>query len=257
MPTSDTDTNISNIGAQSELPPSSNTIPTNSSNSQARSRDSEGRFISNDLHEAGKSTQSQDKNQSSLSNAVPSLFSLNSKTESQTTPPLLDIKITNPITYLKIWWKRILANEGIDFRLRIHPLTAIIISLAIAAGSFGLGRVTLPANSPIIKYIPQLAPSPAPDPWRETAFTGILRYSDSSKKYYLTTGASEAITLEVPANVDLSKQSGKRIFATGKYNKDSGILKVASSTDLEILPARITTVPTIVVPADQSTQSQK
>ncbi|MEK7595423.1 MAG: hypothetical protein AAB443_02445 [Patescibacteria group bacterium] len=159
-------------------------------------------------------------------------------------PPLLDVKIANPFTYFKLWWNKTMAKEGIDFKLKIHPITAIAITALIAAGSFGLGHITFPKT--ITNYIPQLAqptPTPEPNPWRDTAFTGILRYSDANKTYYLTTQASEAITLEVPSNVELSKQISKRIFATGSYNDQTKILKVNSATDLEILPLKITPIP--------------
>lgn len=161
------------------------------------------------------------------------------------TPPLLDLKVSNPIVYIKSFWKKVLGKEGIDISFKIHPLTAIAVAAIIAAGSFGLGHITFPKI--VTQYIPALAPAPTPlppDPWRETAFTGILRYNNVSKKYFLTTVSSEAIALEVPANVDLTLQSGKRIFATGKYNKETQVLRVLASSDIEILPIKITPVPT-------------
>ena len=33
-------------------------------------------------------------------------------------PPLVDVKVTNPVTYFKKWWAKIIGNEGIDFRLK-------------------------------------------------------------------------------------------------------------------------------------------
>ena len=44
-------------------------------------------------------------------------------------PDLLNVKITNPLVYIKYWWKRIMANEGIDLRLRVKPLTVFGVSL--------------------------------------------------------------------------------------------------------------------------------
>ena len=57
-------------------------------------------------------------------------------------PPLIDIKVTNPVTYFKKWWAKIIGNEGIDFRLHFRPLTAIAIALVIITVGFGLGRET-------------------------------------------------------------------------------------------------------------------
>lgn len=154
----------------------------------------------------------------------------------ETDPPL--VVVNNPVTSLKKWWKKVIGNEGIDFRLTIHPLTAIAIASAIGIGSFGLGRISFPKDNPIVRYLPQLAPAPSPDPWRETAYTGTLRYTVTSRTFYLTTERAEAITLSVPANVQLHSLVGKRIFAAGRLNTDTGILFVAEATDLELLPAK-------------------
>lgn len=167
-------------------------------------------------------------------------------------PPLLDIKITNPVTYLKAWYKKIMANEGIDFRLKVHPLTALAFGLMISTVFFGLGRLSLPADSPIIKYIPQLAPVPAPDPWKEAVFTGILRYTDSSKRFYLETPNSGVITLDVPVQVNMEKLVSKRILAVGKYNTQTEILAVIEASDLEILPAQAVPIP--LISADQTSR---
>lgn len=150
-------------------------------------------------------------------------------------PPLIDLKVTNPVTYIKLWWKKILGNEGIDIRFRIRPFTAILIVLILVGSGFGLGRFTLPKTSPLVQYLPQLIESPVPTPnlWKEKAFTGIVRYA--AEKYYLTTSEAEAVTLEAPRNVNLSKLIGKRILAVGIYNTDSQVLRVTNASDLEVL----------------------
>ena len=165
-------------------------------------------------------------------------------TTKRTDAPLFDLKITNPVVYLKAWWKRIIANEGVDFRFRIRPLTAIAIAVSVATIGFGLGRVTLPASSPIIKYLPMLAPSPSPNVWKETAFTGVLKYTEANQRYYLVTTEVEAVTLNAPTNVNLAKLIGKRILAVGYYNTQTGIMTVTDTTDMEILPAQVVPVPT-------------
>jgi len=158
--------------------------------------------------------------------------------------PLVDIKVTNPITYIKSWWKRIIGNEGIEFRIRVRPLTAISISLIIVSVSFGIGRVVLPFNLPFFEYTPTESPSPVPVNIRSTAFTGMLKYTEANNKYYLVTASSEAIMLSAPANIELSKLIDRRIFATGKYNEDTRTLVINDALDLEILPEKIEAVPT-------------
>lgn len=211
-------------------------------------RDSQGHFIKNTGPASATST-----TQKEPTAPKTSFFSINqnvstesvSPTSKSSVPPLLDLKITNPVTYLKAWYKKIMANEGIDFKLRVHPLTALALSLLLAGVSFGLGRFSLPADSPIIKYIPQLAPAPTPDPWKQAAFTGILRYTDSNKKYYLETPNSGVITLDIPIQVNMAKLVSKRILAIGKYNTQTGVLAITEVSDLEILPAQAVPVPLI------------
>ena len=162
-------------------------------------------------------------------------------------PPLVDLKITNPVTYIKLWWKRIIGNEGISFSFRVKPLTAILLAVVITSiltgAGYGLGRISIP--EPLVRYVPQFATSPSPSPWKETAFTGNLKYTENSKKYYLVTTSSEAITLEVPGNIDLSKFVGKRILASGNYNKTLRTLIVSEAQDLEVLPTKAITIPTL------------
>ena len=159
-------------------------------------------------------------------------------------PPLLDVKITNPLTYIKKWWKRIIGNEGIDFSLRVRPLTAIAIALIVTSIAFGIGKIVLPFSIPFFKYNPEPISLPSPDPWRETAFTGTLQFSSPTNKYYLITSSSEAITLDVPNNIDLKDFIARRIFAAGKYNKSTRTLLVADASDLEVLPKRPIPIPT-------------
>lgn len=163
-------------------------------------------------------------------------------------PPLIDLKVTNPVTYFKSWWKRIIGNEGIDFRFRVKPLTAIAISIIVVTVSMGVGRFVLPFKIPFFEYTSELEPSPTPtsNPWRQTAFSGELRFTAPPGKFYLLTASSEAITLDTPDNVDLTTLIGERIFATGEYNPDTRTLKVENASGLEILPEEIEPVPTSV-----------
>jgi len=155
-------------------------------------------------------------------------------------PPLIDIKVTNPVTYFKKWWAKIIGNEGIDFRLHFRPLTAIAIALVIITVSFGLGREVGPAPTP--------SPTPVstPEPTlKDTAFVGTLHYSNPTTKFYLVTASSaEAITLIVPANIDLQLLVGKRIFAAGAYSKSARTLQVADAKDMEVLPKSPVPIPT-------------
>lgn len=155
-------------------------------------------------------------------------------------PPLIDVKVTNPVTYLKKWWAKIIGNEGVDFRLHFHPLTAMAIALVIISVSFGLGLQISPSPSPV----PTSSSTPEPI-LKDTAFVGTLHYSDPTAKFYLVTASSaEAITLIVPDAINLESLIGKRIFAAGTYSKSARTLQIADAKDMEILPKTPVPIPT-------------
>ena len=159
--------------------------------------------------------------------------------------PLVEVKVTNPVTYLKNWWSKVMGKEGIDFSFRIHPVTAVAIAVAVALVSFGAGRFSI--NIPFLKYevVNSPVPTPTPSIWKETAYTGTLQFSTSTGKFYLmVTSSSELITLEVPENINLTGYIGKRILAVGKYNKNQKILEVTDAKTLEVLPKTQVVIPT-------------
>jgi len=163
-------------------------------------------------------------------------------------PPLVDVKVTNPLVYIKSWWKKIIGNEGIDLRLRVKPLTAIAISVIVVTLTLGIGRIVFSFKLPFFEYslkdkVPII---PAGVLSRDTAFSGELRFDRTKNRYYLLTSTSEAINLKVPENINLSIYVGRRVFATGKYFDDSRTLEVDSAINLELLPSESETVPTTV-----------
>jgi hypothetical protein len=159
-------------------------------------------------------------------------------------PPLVDVKVTNPITYIKSWWKKIIGNEGIEIKVKVRPLTAIAISVILITVTFGIGYFKFPFKIPFFEYGVKEESFPPNTLFRETAFSGTLRYDRLGRKYYLLTETSEAINLLVPKDVDLKEFKDRRIFATGYYYSDTRTLKVESATDLELLPEKAETIPT-------------
>lgn len=161
-------------------------------------------------------------------------------------PPMISLQVTNPITYLKLWWKKVMSGEGIDVKFRVHPITAIVLALIICGAGFGLGRLTFPADSPIVRYVPKLGPTPTESPWKEEAYSGIVQKTYSTNKYYLLINNTVAVSLTFPTNVNPDKLIGKRILAVGKYNKNEEVLYVTDASDLELLPQTVSPVPTVV-----------
>lgn len=159
--------------------------------------------------------------------------------------PLISLRITNPITYIKSWWKKVMNKEGVDFRFKIQPLTAIAMTIIIATIGFGVGQFTITKQKPYVHYTPftQPTPTPTPNPWRDTAFSGTLRFSKKMGKFYLLTNSSEAINITVLENVDLEKLIGRRIFATGEYNENTHTLIIYEATNMELLPEKVEEIP--------------
>src|SRR5260221_2708014 len=157
-------------------------------------------------------------------------------------PDLINFKVSNPVTYLRLWWKKVIANEGVN--IKIKPLTAIILTIIAVGGVYGGGYI---AAMNILRKIPvvnQFVPTPIPEPiiTKDTAYAGILR--KSGDKFYLQTGDGQAINLIAPKNVNLDNLVGKRIFATGVFNMQTEYLTVTDATDLEVLPTSPVPVPT-------------
>lgn len=151
-------------------------------------------------------------------------------------PPLVSFSITNPVTYLRKWWKGVMAGEGVDIKLKVHPMTAVMIVLAIGGVSFGIGRISIP--EPVVQYIPILATPkptilPTPNPWKQAAFVGILQ--KQGERYFLIGTDTQVISLELPTNVLLTKLVGKRILAAGLYDQSANILRVEEASDLEVI----------------------
>ena len=158
--------------------------------------------------------------------------------------PLVEVKVTNPVTYLKNWWSKVMGKEGVYFSFKIHPITAFLIAFGLTAGIFSIGRYSV--NIPFLKYEVVNSPLPTPTPaiWKETAYTGTLQFSKSTGKFYLmVTSSSELITLKVPENIDLTDYVGKRILAIGNYNKSQKILEVTDAKTLEVLPKTQVSIP--------------
>lgn len=170
---------------------------------------------------------------------------------SEKVPPLVDFKVNNPVTYIKLWWAKVMDKEGIDLSFRIHPITVIVSAAIVATIGFGAGRFVVPdrVKIPFFEFgiTPTVKPSFTSEPvWKETAFTGKLQHSSTTQKYFLITTSSEAITLSVPGNINLEPLIGKRIIAVGEYNKQEKLLKVIDAKDMEVLPKTPVPVPTVV-----------
>lgn len=181
----------------------------------------------------------------------PISVTVNNPTSVNTTnpPDLLNVKVTNPLVYIKYWWKRILANEGLDMRVRAKPLTVFGLAIIIFSGVFGLGGIVFPKFFPWMKFnnniVTTTTPTPAPEILKDTALKGTLTKTNTNPvKFYLITTSTEAVTLEIPVGFNLSTLVGKRILAVGSYDSKNKVLEVEDIQDLEVLSTTPVPIPT-------------
>ena len=197
-------------------------------------RDSEGRFIKEGETSVPPISFSTSQNQNVKTGNV---------------PDLVNFKVTNPLVYIKAWWKKIMANEGFELKLKAKPITAIAISVALFSLVFGLGGFVFPAIFPFLKInqnnnVVTTSPTPSSD-WRETALKGTLKKTTSVPiRFFLLTSSDEAVTLQAPDYITLDKLIGKRILATGNYSQKQKLLIIQDVQDLEVLPTTPLPIPT-------------
>jgi hypothetical protein len=168
-------------------------------------------------------------------------------------PDIFNFKISNPLPYIKYWWKKVMANEGIDVRVRVHPVTVFGIAVIAFSLAFGLGGVVLPFAFPWLNVnnggvitTSTPAPSPSESDWRETALKGVLKKTQSVPvKFFLLTSSDEAVTLQAPDFIILNNLVGKRILASGNYNQKQKLLIITDVQDLEVLSSSPQAIPTV------------
>lgn len=143
-----------------------------------------------------------------------------------------------------------MANEGLEFKFKAKPITAIAIPVAIFSLVFGLGGVVFPTLFPFLginntnDVITTVSPTPTSD-WRETALKGTLKKTTSVPiKFFLLTSSDEAVTLQAPDYITLDKLIGKRILATGNYSSKQKLLIIQDVQDLEVLSTTPIPIPT-------------
>jgi hypothetical protein len=136
-------------------------------------------------------------------------------------PPLVSLSVTNPITYIKKWWKSLVHNEGVDIRFRIRPLTALLISLGFAIVLFGGGYSFGVLNSYLPVPIPLISLAPTINPIREVGYTGIIRRTQEN--YFIEIGNGEMILVNSKDMTDIEKFVGKRVLTSGTLDTTSNI----------------------------------
>lgn len=219
--------------------------PIRSGIAKNQKRDSDGKFVPKE----------------DVTKLPPISVTVNNPTSVNTTnpPDLVNLKVTNPLVYIKYWWKRILANEGLDMRVRAKPLTVFGLAIILFSGVFGLGGIVFPKFFPWMKFnngiVATATQTPQPELLKDTALKGTLTKTNTNPaKFYLITTSTEAVTLEIPVGFNLTSLVGKRILAVGIYDSKNKVLEVEDIQDLEVLSTTPVPIPT-VTPTPKPTET--
>lgn len=225
-------------------PNDSNTVdPVQSWVAQHEQRDSSGKFVKSDHLTNGQSlpTSQTSPNPSNSSSLPPPVsFTENTKYSEKNDPPLVDLKVTNPVTYFKKWVYKFLKNQDIDIRLKIKPFATIGLILAfttVSGVSFNIGRMFFPNSSPILH--------------RSITLQGEVQKSESGQ-YYLALPDNTLWTLKPKTtNINLSNVVNKQVLVKGNMTAEANVVEVAEVIAFD-KPAPIT--PNNPIPATGSSQ---
>ena len=145
--------------------------------------------------------------------STPSLLEVKSITKNtiknSELPPVVDVKVSNPLIYIKLWWKKIMSGEGIS--IRIHPFTVILIVLTLSSSSFFFGRYIQLRSELLETYLPQFSNISKIN----AGFTGKLYLSEGN--YYLTQGETQSLLLK-QGKLNLLPYVNQFIFISGKFD---------------------------------------
>ncbi len=209
-------------------PPNTTIDPVQSWVAQHEQRDTTGKFIKSD-HVANDQPSHNNSNPSTPSNPsnslnLPPLIQTNTGTSDKNSkgdyPPLF--QIANPVTYLKIFWNKVMKNEGvkIGFNFTVKPVTAVMIALALT-GAYGAGyhvgitdaaKIFFPNSSPILH--------------RAISLQGTIQRSETGQ-YYLSLPDNTLWTLKPTSDkVNLSNYIYKQVVVKGNLTAEANVINV-------------------------------
>lgn len=196
-------------------PPSPPSIPNSSVHSevaQHRPRDAHGHFLPYE-HPTDSEPQVIHNSQTTPNSPPPISLTENTKYSERNDPPMLDVKVTNPVTYFKKWVYKFFKNQDIDLHLRIKPFATIGLVLAFTAvggTTFSIGRYLFPNSSPILH--------------RQVVYPGTIQKGDMG--YYLMYNSSPW-KLKPKNNINLSNLLGKPVIVTGNLTAEPNLIEVS------------------------------
>jgi biotin operon repressor len=145
--------------------------------------------------------------------------------------PLVEVRVMNPLAFLKKWLTELLKNEGIEVKLsiKLKPLTVLGIVLLLTTAGLGAKALGLAFKyTPFYESYRQLVTEP--DTSRQAAFDGQIIVSDN-QAYIVRVGEAEAVRLI--GELDWQTYDRGFVFVTGRYNPDTQTLQEVSIQELE------------------------
>lgn len=201
--------------SQSSSNDSSTVDPVQSWVAQHEQRDSSGKFVSSEHLTNGQSSQASPNLPSNPNIPSPVSFTQNNKYSEKNDPPLVAVSVTNPVTYLKLFLKRFLKNEGIDIHLKIKPLTVIacVLALSTAFGTgFNVAQIFFPTSSPVLH--------------RAITLQGNIQRSETGQ-YYLSLPDNSIWTLRPKNNnINLASDINRQVMVKGNMTPENNVIEV-------------------------------
>ncbi len=202
-----------------------NTVdPVQSWVAQHEQRDSSGKFVSSEHSKTDPQTPPSSPNTQNIPNSYPSpvSFTQSNKYSEKNDPPLVAVSVTNPVTYLKLFLKRLLKNEGIDIHLKIKPLTVIacVLALSTAFGTgFNVAQMFFPTSSPLLH--------------RSITLQGNIQRSETGQ-YYLSLPDNSIWTLRPKNNsINLSDDINRQVMVKGNMTPENNVIEVKEVISFE------------------------
>lgn len=221
-----------------------NTVdPVQSWVAQHEQRDASGKFVKSE-HLTNGQPQSVPTSQNTPNLPSPVSFTQNNKYSEKNDPPLVAVSVTNPVTYLKLFLKRLLKNEGIDIHLKIKPLTVIacVLALSTAFGTgFNVAQIFFPTSSPLLH--------------RSITLQGNIQKS-SSGQYFLSLPDNSLWTLRPKTNnIDLTDNINKQVMVKGNLTAESNVIEVKEVITFE-KPTPVYSNPVQIQPTSATNSAQ-
>lgn len=201
----------------------SNTVdPVQSWVAQHEQRDASGKFVKSDHLTTGQPhTPSAPPNQSNLPPLIQTNSGSSNRDAKSDYPPLF--QIANPVTYLKIFWNKVMKNEGIKigFNFTVKPVTAVMIALALT-GTYAAGyhvgitdaaKIFFPNSSPILH--------------RAISLSGIIQRSETGSYYLLLPDNSLWTLMPKNNNVSLISYINKSVVVKGNLTAEPNVIEVS------------------------------